>query len=145
MLPTAVAIDLERDSLRSYWQARARQHTQDSYAGVRLSKFPEDLRVYEHLLWLDAPDAVIEIGTQFGASALWLRDRLRALRAYGRIASEPRVISLGHRPVAGPPRRSRQPIATSVARSRFSKAMSATPPFLRPSPICWGTADDASW
>lgn len=94
MLPPRVTIALEEDSLVSYWRARARQHTQDSYAGVTLSKFPEDLRVYEHLLWLDAADTVIEIGTQFGASALWFRDRLRALRAYGRISNEPRVITI---------------------------------------------------
>jgi cephalosporin hydroxylase len=94
VLPPTVKIDLEHDSLRSYWLARARQHTKDAYAGVTFSKFPEDLRVYEHLLWLDAPDLVIEIGTQFGASALWFRDRLRALHAYGRIDREPRVITL---------------------------------------------------
>ena len=93
-LPPTVSIDLERDSLRSYWMARARQHIQDSYAGVRLSKFPEDLRAYEHVLWLAVPNAVIEIGTQFGASALWFRDRLRALRAYRRISSVPRVVSI---------------------------------------------------
>ena len=43
-----------------------------------LSKFPEDLRVYEHLLWEDARrTTLIEIGTQSGGSALWFRDRLR--------------------------------------------------------------------
>ena len=62
-----------------------RQHTQDSYAGLGMSKFPEDLRTYEHLLWLQRPDTVIEIGVQFGASALWFRDRLRTLRAYGHV------------------------------------------------------------
>ena len=41
-----------------------RQHTQDSYAGLGMSKFPEDLRTYEHLLWLRRPDTVIEIGVQ---------------------------------------------------------------------------------
>jgi cephalosporin hydroxylase len=93
-LPPTVEIDLERDSLRRYWLERARQHTKDTYAGVALSKFPEDLRVYEHLLWLDAPDTVIEIGTYRGASALWFRDRLRTLMHYHRIAQEPRVISV---------------------------------------------------
>jgi cephalosporin hydroxylase len=93
-LPPAVHIDIERQSLRDYWLARARQHTGDTYAGVGLSKFPEDLRVYEHLLWLQAPDTVIEIGTHRGGSALWFRDRLRALAAYGRIARAPHVISL---------------------------------------------------
>ncbi len=70
-----------------------RQHTRDSYAGVRLSKLPEDLRTYEHLMWSDRPDTVIEIGTQCGGSALWFRDRLRILRWYGLIG-EPRVVTI---------------------------------------------------
>jgi cephalosporin hydroxylase len=65
-----------------YWLRRVEQHTQDSYAGVPLSKFPEDLRVYEHLLWDARPNVVVEIGAQFGGSALWFRDRLRALGGY---------------------------------------------------------------
>jgi cephalosporin hydroxylase len=75
------------------WRARMRQHTQDSYAGINISKFPEDLRVYEHLLWLDAPNVVVEIGAQFGASTLWFRDRLNTLATYGRITA-PRVIAI---------------------------------------------------
>lgn len=93
-LPPPVTIDLEDAGLRAYWLARAEQHTEDSYAGVRLSKLPEDLRVYEHLLWKARPDTVIEIGTQEGGSALWLRDRLRALRSYRRINNRPRVITI---------------------------------------------------
>lgn len=80
--------------MRDYWRARAEQHVHDSYAGVPLSKFPEDLRVYEHLLWLDAPDTIIELGTQWGGSALWFRDRLAAMHAYGRIDRAPTVISV---------------------------------------------------
>jgi cephalosporin hydroxylase len=79
--------------LLNYWLGRAAQHTQDIYAGVPLSKFPEDLRVYEHLLWADRANVVIEIGTQRGGSALWFRDRLRTLAAYGLI-SEFRVITI---------------------------------------------------
>ena len=79
--------------MREYWLDRVRQHEQDSYAGVPLSKFPEDLRVYEHLIWSTRPNVVIEIGAQHGASALWLRDRLRTLAAYGLVDS-PRVISI---------------------------------------------------
>lgn len=65
----------------------------DRYAGVPISKFPEDLRVYEHLLWASRADVVIELGAQFGGSALWFRDRLRALEQYGRIRHG-RVISI---------------------------------------------------
>jgi cephalosporin hydroxylase len=77
-------MDLAQDVL-SYWRMRAAQHTSDWYAGVPMSKFPEDLRVYEHLLWASRADVVVEIGTQFGGSALWFRDRLRAFEQYGRI------------------------------------------------------------
>jgi cephalosporin hydroxylase len=90
--PPAVRFDLERPA-KEYWDARVRQHTHDSYAGVGLAKFPEDLRTYEHIMWSTTPDVVIEIGTSFGASALWFRDRLRWLETYGRIEAG-RVISI---------------------------------------------------
>jgi cephalosporin hydroxylase len=92
-LPPNVEVTLPRGELRDYWLARAAQHTHDSYAGVPLSKFPEDLRVYEHLLWESAANVVIELGTWCGASALWFRDRLRSNAAYGRIG-EPLVITI---------------------------------------------------
>jgi cephalosporin hydroxylase len=92
--PPTVARSLTDTTLRDYWVARLAQHTQDSYAGVQLSKFPEDLRTYEHLLWSDAPDTVIEIGTQAGGSALWFRDRLRTLAQYGRISRAPLVVTV---------------------------------------------------
>jgi cephalosporin hydroxylase len=79
--------------MRSYWLHRVGQHTQDWYAGVRISKFPEDLRVYEHLLWKSRANIVIELGTQFGGSALWFRDRLMTAANYGRI-DDPLVISI---------------------------------------------------
>lgn len=81
-LPPAVAADLHTPALRDYWRDRAVQHTDDSYVGVPMSKFPEDLRVYEHLLWLAKPDVVIELGVQHGGSTLWLRDRLAAIGRY---------------------------------------------------------------
>jgi cephalosporin hydroxylase len=91
-LPPPVEAPLT-ETVRDYWLDRVRQHTEDLYAGVPISKFPEDLRVYEHLLWNAWPDVVIEIGTQHGGSALWFRDRLRTLAAYG-LVREPRVISI---------------------------------------------------
>jgi cephalosporin hydroxylase/ribosome-associated translation inhibitor RaiA len=90
--PKPTPLDL-RATVREYWLERASRHSHDSYAGVRLAKFPEDLRVYEHLLWSCKPNAVIEIGTLCGGSALWFRDRLRTLAAYGLI-DRPLVISI---------------------------------------------------
>jgi cephalosporin hydroxylase len=91
-LPPPVTTSLS-ETLREYWLKRADQHTHDSYAGVPLSKFPEDLRVYEHLIWQTKANVVIEIGTYHGGSALWFRDRLLALARYLRV-EEPRVVSI---------------------------------------------------
>lgn len=91
-IPSAVAA-APAGELLAYWRARLVQHTDDWYAGLRMLKFPEDLRIYEHLLWISAPQVVVEIGTRHGGSALWFRDRLRVMEAYGRVAS-PRVISI---------------------------------------------------
>ena len=91
-LPSKVELDL-KSSAQDLWLARARQHTTDSYAGIPMAQFPEDLRTYEHLLWQVRANVVIELGTWSGASALWFRDRLQTMHAYGRVAS-PRVISV---------------------------------------------------
>lgn len=91
-LPPTVETDLG-ESVGSYLRSRLRQHTQDSYAGLTISKFPEDLRVYEHLLWMSDADVVIELGVQFGGSTLWFRDRLQALGRY-RGSARKRVIGV---------------------------------------------------
>jgi len=91
-LPTPVSLPLDA-TVRDLWLARTRQHFEDSYAGVRMLQFPEDLRVFEHLLWLSRPNVVIEIGVQFGGCTLWFRDRLRALRHYG-LEGDVRVIAI---------------------------------------------------
>jgi cephalosporin hydroxylase len=90
--PPNVELDLSA-SARQLWLARARQHTRDTYVGLPMAKFPEDLRIYEHLLWQMRANVVIEIGTWSGASALWFRDRLRTMHAYGRV-DPPRVVSI---------------------------------------------------
>ena len=93
LLPPAVEADLAAP-LRKYWLDREAQHVKDVYAGVRIQKMPEDLRVYEHLLWISRADTVIELGTNHCGSALWFRDRLATMAtAYARIAN-PTVISI---------------------------------------------------
>jgi cephalosporin hydroxylase len=91
-VPAAVGWSID-EPMRAYWADRLRQHTTDSYAGVPMSKFPEDLRTYEHLIWHDRPDTVVELGVHVGGSVLWFRDRLRALRSYGR-SGDVRVIGV---------------------------------------------------
>src|SRR5438874_9874994 len=83
-LPPPISVSLN-ESCGQYWLDRLRQVMFDSYAGIPIGKFPEALRVYEHLLWSSRADVVVEIGTQHGGSALWFRDRLATMRGYGRI------------------------------------------------------------
>ncbi len=92
-LPPRVAAELD-GTVGAYWRARERQHLRDVYAGVRIKKFPEDLRMMEHLMWLSRSQAVVELGTHFGGSALWFRDRLRTLAAYGRVPAGVRVVTV---------------------------------------------------
>jgi len=80
--------------LGDYWLERVRQHTIDSYVGVELLKFPEDLRAYDHVLWDTGANVVVEIGTKSGGSALWFRDRLTALARYRPNLPAPLVVSL---------------------------------------------------
>lgn len=79
-------------TLADYWHERVAMHHEDSYAGVPMLKFPEDLRVYERLIWQSRPEVIIEIGCLEGGSALWLRDRMAAAAAYG--GPPPRVICI---------------------------------------------------
>jgi cephalosporin hydroxylase len=85
-LPRAVSLPLDA-TLRELWLARTQAHFEDSYAGVRMLQFPEDLRVFEHLLWISRPNVVVEIGVQFGGSTLWFRDRLLTLQRYGAVGA----------------------------------------------------------
>jgi cephalosporin hydroxylase len=80
-LPPPVSVTPDT-SVASLWRRRIEQHTDDWYMGLRIQKFPEDLRVYEHLLWEYQPNVVIELGGHRGGSALWFRDRLAALARY---------------------------------------------------------------
>jgi cephalosporin hydroxylase len=83
----------EAGSLLAYRRARLVQHTHDFYAGAPIQKFPEDLRVYEHLLWASRCNVVVELGTNAGGSTLWFRDRLETMAHYGRVRN-PRVIAV---------------------------------------------------
>ncbi|MGB3100094.1 MAG: CmcI family methyltransferase [Solirubrobacterales bacterium] len=91
--PPAVERDLD-EPFADFWRRRIDQHNDDSYAGLPLAKFPEDLRVYQHLIWESRADTVIEVGTKWGGSMLWFRDQLRAFAGYGRLGREPTVIGV---------------------------------------------------
>jgi cephalosporin hydroxylase len=88
------AVTVEADTrLVDYTRLRLIQHMDDSYCGLLMLKFPEDLRTYEHMLWASRSNVVIELGSQTGGSTLWFRDRLVTMATYGRVA-DPRVIAV---------------------------------------------------
>src|ERR1051325_3655554 len=66
-------------TLRTYVRERLNLVFQDSYRGVPMLKFPEDLRTYERFMWDMSADAVVELGVGAGGSTRWFRDRLLAL------------------------------------------------------------------
>jgi cephalosporin hydroxylase len=80
-------------SLAAFWRSRVELHGRDTYAGIRISKFPEDLATYEKILWERAPRVVVELGVQYGGSTLWLRDRLFDFQRY-RSRPAPMVIAV---------------------------------------------------
>lgn len=48
------------------------------YKGIQILKYPSDLEHYKMILKQSKPDLIIETGTLFGASALWLKDHSKA-------------------------------------------------------------------
>jgi len=70
-------------TLRSYLRERLKLVFEDSYKGVQMLKFPEDLRAYERFMWEMSADAVVELGVGAGGSTLWFRDRLAAATGGG--------------------------------------------------------------
>lgn len=77
----------------NYWRQRLGQHTADHYHDARISKLPEDLWLYERIIWEMHADTVIELGVQHGGSTLWFRDRLKTLNDLGK-ASRHLVIAV---------------------------------------------------
>ena len=74
--------------------SRARASTRRTrYAGVPLSKFPEDLRTYEHLLWAGrAPTRSSRSGPRPAAARCGSAIGCWPKRRYGRIGRDPHVI-----------------------------------------------------
>jgi cephalosporin hydroxylase len=52
-----------------------------SYRGLPMAKDPLDLVLYEMLLFELQPRTIVELGAYTGASALWMRDRMRSFDA----------------------------------------------------------------
>lgn len=81
-----------------YLYGRQQQSLYDHYKGVTLAKTPEDLRVYQHVIWQTKPDTIVELGTYHGGSAMWFADQIRTLCG----DPNPTVITVDLEPVSIP-------------------------------------------
>jgi cephalosporin hydroxylase/glycosyltransferase involved in cell wall biosynthesis len=61
---------LPKDTLRSIQQSNFKY----TYKGVLMQKNPFDFAIYHMLLWQIKPKTIIEIGSCYGGSALWMAD-----------------------------------------------------------------------
>jgi cephalosporin hydroxylase len=71
-VPSPVS-SLPLEALR-FLQAGIMKYT---YKGIPTLKSPLDLALYSKLLWETKPRTIIEIGSRFGGSAMWLADQAR--------------------------------------------------------------------
>lgn len=58
-----------------------------SWRGVMCNKNPFDFALYPMLLWAEKPSTIVEIGSKYGGSALWLDDICMAFGLQTRIVS----------------------------------------------------------
>jgi cephalosporin hydroxylase len=67
------------------------------WRGTRVVKFPQDMILYAQVIWKRQPDFIIETGTHFGGSALFLADVLS-------LAGGAKVFSIDVSHAARPPK-----------------------------------------
>jgi cephalosporin hydroxylase len=65
-----------RDFNNLYWQAHVQTWGNTKWRGVQVWKPATDLWIYQELITEIKPDLIIETGTAFGGSALYMRDIL---------------------------------------------------------------------
>ena len=78
-------------SVMDLWHRQVIQHHQESYGGIGLAKFPQDLWSYEKLIDLLQPEVILEIGINEGGFTRWLHDRLLLAQAFNP-ALQPRTV-----------------------------------------------------
>lgn len=63
------------------------KHGDTQYRGIQLIKMPTDLLLYHKVIWETRPDVIVEIGTKYGGSALYLQDQLDMLGNGGKVVT----------------------------------------------------------
>ena len=78
-------------SVLDLWHRQVIQHHRESYRGIGLAKFPQDLWSYEKLIDLSQPEVILEIGINEGGFTRWLHDRLLLAQSFNP-APQPRTV-----------------------------------------------------
>jgi cephalosporin hydroxylase len=78
-------------SVLDLWHRQVIQHHRESYRGIGLAKFPQDLWSYEKLIDLAQPEVILEIGINEGGFTRWLHDRLFLAQSFNP-APQPRTV-----------------------------------------------------
>lgn len=81
----------QNTSVLDLWHRQVIQHHCESYRGIGLAKFPQDLWSYEKLIDLSQPEVILEIGINEGGFSRWLHDRLLLTQAFNP-APKPRTV-----------------------------------------------------
>jgi len=81
----------QETSVLDLWHRQVIQHHRESYRGVGLAKFPQDLWSYEKLIDLAQPEVILEIGINEGGFTRWLHDRLFLAQSFNP-ATQPRTV-----------------------------------------------------
>jgi cephalosporin hydroxylase/glycosyltransferase involved in cell wall biosynthesis len=69
-----------------YAHIHGRKHD-SSWKGLQLLKFPTDMILYHEVIWETRPDLIIEIGTKFGASAVFFQDMMEMYSLLGQVVT----------------------------------------------------------
>lgn len=81
----------QETSVLDLWHRQVIRHHQESYRGIGLAKFPQDLWSYEKLIDMSQPEVILEIGINEGGFTRWLHDRLFLAQSFNP-ARQPRTV-----------------------------------------------------
>jgi cephalosporin hydroxylase len=71
-----IALEWKNTSVLDLWHSQVGIHHGETYKGIGLAKFPQDLWSYEKLIYQSNPEVIVEIGVNKGGFTRWLYDRL---------------------------------------------------------------------
>lgn len=72
-------------------------HYRLKWKDLEMTKFPNDIYIYQQLIWLTKPDVIVEVGTQRGTSAQFFDELIKATKKTNSV-----VVTIDINPVPEP-------------------------------------------